>query len=261
MADDYKAVRAAVRASHERLVPIVQGLSEADLSAGSYCAEWSTAQLLSHLGSGAEIGLALFDAALSGSEMPGREIFQPIWDKWNARSPKEVQQEVLGADGAQIEAFETADDAVLGGLQVALFGRDLDAAGLFAMRLGEHALHTWDLEVEIDPAAVVPASAVEILIDRQMANLGRFASGARPAHHGAIDFVVSAPARRYCVDLSGESVALCSSSSPGEGRIEMPSESLLRLLYGRLDGAHTPESVTVAGPVTLEELRVLFPGF
>jgi hypothetical protein len=41
--------------------------------------------------------------------------------------------------------------------------------------------------------------------------------------------------------------------------LELPSEAFIRLVYGRLDPAHTPE---VSGrPTVLEELRRAFPGF
>jgi hypothetical protein len=34
-------------------------------------------------------------------------------------------------------------------------GADLDIAGLAGLRLGEHALHTWDIAVALDPAATL----------------------------------------------------------------------------------------------------------
>jgi uncharacterized protein (TIGR03083 family) len=260
MPNDYQDVRQALRTSHEHLSGIVKGLSASELSAPSYCADWNVAQCLSHLGSGGEIGLLLFQHAIAGTELPGREAFEPIWDKWNARSPEEVGAAVLPSDAAQLEAFETADPNVLGSLNVAMFGRELDAAGLMSMRLGEHVLHTWDVEVISAPQASLQPTGVEILIDRSPQNATRFAHGERPAHRGTLNIVTTAPDRKLVLDLSKDDVTL----APGEfatADVVLPAESLIRLLYGRLDPEHTPSSVEVSGPVSLDELRKLFPGF
>ncbi len=43
------------------------------------------------------------------------------------------------------------------------------------------------------------------------------------------------------------------------GVIELPAEALARLLYGRLDLAHTPAGA--AEGTDLDRLRAVFPGF
>jgi hypothetical protein len=40
-----------------------------------------------------------------------------------------------------------------------------------------------------------------------------------------------------------------------------PIESLVRLIGGRLSHAHTPATVNVDGNVSLDDLRLVFPGF
>jgi hypothetical protein len=44
-----------------------------------------------------------------------------------------------------------------------------------------------------------------------------------------------------------------------DGELLLPTESFLRLVYGRLDPDHTPP-LELTGPVTLDELRAVFPG-
>ena len=41
--------------------------------------------------------------------------------------------------------------------------------------------------------------------------------------------------------------------------LRLPAEALIRLIYGRLDPAHTPPAE--AREVDLDELRQMFPGF
>lgn len=261
MASQYQGPLSALRASHEHLVELVDAMSDDHVEQPSYCAEWNISQVLSHLGSGAEIFSMMLQAALAGDELPGREAFQPFWDKWNGRTPAEVRSTVLDADEAYLTALEGIDDAIFANFRIALFGRDLDAAELVTMRLGEHVLHTWDIEVTGDQQVGLQAPAVIELIDRTPANTARFASGKRPNFSGHIGVVTNSPERHFGLDLAGEQVTLSSDDTEYDGGLSLPAEALIRLLYGRLDEAHTPSGVTASGPVTLDDLRALFPGF
>jgi hypothetical protein len=53
-------------------------------TAGGCVHEWTIAQVFSHLGSGAEIGLAILKAGIM--QEPGSDPV-PIWDRWNALQP------------------------------------------------------------------------------------------------------------------------------------------------------------------------------
>ena len=154
----------ALRYSHDRLRTLVGPLDLDQLEQPSYASEWSIAQVLSHLGSQAEIFSLFLDAGLGGSDPPGREAFAPIWDAWNARSPQDQAADALRVDGALVERFESLDDKQRERLHVELFGMNLDTTGLARMRLGEHAVHTWDVAVALDPAATVAPDAVHLLV-------------------------------------------------------------------------------------------------
>jgi hypothetical protein len=71
----------------------------------------------------------------------------------------------------------------------------------------------------------------------------------------------SGPQRDFTLE-SGETVSLVPSEA-GEDtelpELRLPAEALVRLVYGRLDPAHTPPVETRG--VDLDELRRLFPGF
>ena len=49
---------------------------------------------------------------------------------------------------------------------------EFDFDGFVGLRLNEHALHLWDVEVALDPAATVAAGSVDAMVD----NLGMFAA-------------------------------------------------------------------------------------
>ena len=98
---------AALRASHDRLHSLAGSLTPEQLRQRAYPTEWTIAQVLSHLGSGAEIGLLSLDAGLTGAEAPSRDLFPPIWDRWNVKSPDEQATDALKTDTRQLETFES----------------------------------------------------------------------------------------------------------------------------------------------------------
>jgi uncharacterized protein (TIGR03083 family) len=250
---------AALRRSHERLDSLIGPLSAEQLSGPSYCSDWHIAQVLSHLGSGAEIFGLLLEAAATGRQPPGLEAFEPIWATWNARSAPEQAASWRGSDTALVARFESFDDAQLAGLRLAMFGMDLDAVGLARMRLSEHAVHTWDVAVALDPAVRLAPDAVDLLAPA----VGQFGSrfGRPQGERLRVGVHTTAPALDLLLDI-GETVALTPADGRpvGDAQLRIPAEALIRLLYGRLDPAHTPADVTADG-VDLDVLRKVFPGF
>ncbi len=247
----------ALRHSHDRLQALAEPLDLAQLEQPGYPSKWSIAQVLSHLGSQAEIFGLFLDASLSGEEPPGREAFGPIWDTWNAKSPQAQARDALAADEATQERIESLDEDQRARLHLHMFGMDLDVTGLARMRLSEHAIHTWDVAVALDPAATVSPDAVGLLID----TLGQLA--ARTAKPDGVQrhlrISTTDPQRNFIL-RTGESVTLTQADG-GEGlpELRLPAEALIRLAYGRLDPAHTPP--VQASGVDLDDLRSLFPGF
>jgi uncharacterized protein (TIGR03083 family) len=124
------------------------------------------------------------------------------------------------------------------------------------MRLSEHAVHTWDIAVALDPDATVAPEAVELLVDQLPATASRGTSvpGAAP-----VVVATSDPARTYRVTFEPDlSVQLADGVAAAD--LTLPAEAFLRLVYGRLDPAHTPSSVS-GDTARLADLRKAFPGF
>ena len=53
--------------------------------------------MLSHLGSGAEIALAGYQAAFTGGRAPGDGFNEQVWDRWNALPPAEQASQFIVA--------------------------------------------------------------------------------------------------------------------------------------------------------------------
>src|SRR5437667_64009 len=160
----------ALRHSHDRLRASVEPLGPDQLAQRSYPSEWTIAQVLSHLGSQAEIFGLILAAGLAGQEPPGPEEFPPIWDTRSAKP-----------DGKQRTVRVSTTDP----------------ERQFILTTGD--------EVTLTPSD----------------------EGATP--------------------------------ELGLSELRLPAEALIRLVYGRLDEAHTPP--TESAGVELDELRQIFRGF
>jgi len=267
MESDPRAWISTLRNSHERLVSLVRPMTPEQARAQSYCRDWSVAQVLSHVGSGAEIAMLMLPGALGQGEPVGPGAFQPVWDTWNAKSPDEQAADALAADEKYVSTLEQLSDDELASVSLPFAGMSLDGVGLIRLRLGEHALHTWDVAVTGDPAATVAPDAVSLLID----NVPQFLAprlGKPQEKPFRARIRTSDPDRDYLL-VAADAVTMTdwpgeegedSGDAAGIAEISMPAEALLRLAYGRLDPDHTPATVT-GSPEDLDRLRAIFPGF
>ncbi len=207
MTSDPRVLIGILRDSHDRLAAVAQPLGPDELRAQSYDRDWTIAQVLSHLGSGAEIGTLNLSAALSGNGRLDRDSFQPIWDAWNNRTPEAQAADALTWDEQHVSRLEQLTDEQLAGIRLDLFGRQLDAAGLVRLRLSEHAVHTWDVAVVSDPAATVLPDAVPEALE-QISQLLSFV--AKPAGDSfRVRVRTTGPDGDYLLDV-GEPVTLSS---------------------------------------------------
>jgi uncharacterized protein (TIGR03083 family) len=227
------------------------------LRAPSYDTEWSIAQVFSHLGSQAEIFGLLLDAGLSGGDAPAPDSFPPIWDVWNARSPDEQVADSVAANEGFVARLESLDDTGWSSFELAAFGMQLDAVRFLRLRLPEHAIHSWDVAVTLDPSATVAADAVELLIDGLGDTVARVG---KPRPDPATVWVsTTTPQRSFALVTDGVALEPWSERDVA-GSLQLSSEELLRLVYGRLDPGHARTVRLEASGITVDDLRAIFPG-
>src|SRR3954452_13072901 len=102
-------VIAALRSGHDDLSAYARELEDKDLRGPSGAGEWDVAHVLSHVGSGAEIGLGALERALSGGGRPPEGFNQSVWDRWNAMAPPEHRDESIEANRRLVERYESLD--------------------------------------------------------------------------------------------------------------------------------------------------------
>jgi uncharacterized protein (TIGR03083 family) len=245
---------AALRSSVARLREVVSRLDDADLGRRAHPTEWTIADVLSHLGSGAVITQRRLEDVLAG--LPTPDDFAPgVWDEWNAKTPVAQRDDALGADAALLARLEAVTPEEAGRLVFVMGPMALDFAGFVGMRLNEHVLHVWDIAVVGDPAAMLPQQAVELVVDN-LELIARF-TGTPTGDTTTITVVTTEPPRVFAVALEPDAVTFAPGSEAGSVDVELPAEAFVRLVYGRLDPEHTPPGEHGAD---LDVLRRVFPG-
>jgi uncharacterized protein (TIGR03083 family) len=233
----------AANRSHRRLADAVEPLSAEQVSGPSYDDEWSIAQVLSHLGSGAQIFSMFLRAGRRHEPGPGMDEFTPVWDRLNAKAP---------------DALDEHDRRTW---TMALFGADQKLVDLMQFRLSEHAVHTWDVVVMADEGAAIAPDATALLIDTLAPLVGRV--GASTPDGLRVQLHTHHPDRHFLLVVGADGAEfgeLAEGSEPGaDPAVELPAEALIRLFYGRLDPGHTPASV--GGDFDIDALRRIFTGF
>ena len=251
---------AALRSEHDVLAALVPTLSDTALTGSSGASEWSVADVLSHLGSGAEITLAGLNAALGGPT-PADGFNQGVWDRWNALPPQQQASAFLASDTALVERLEglDADQRASLAVPIGFLPAPLPVATFAGMRLSEVAQHSWDVRVAVEPDATLSADAADVLLDQFSSGLG-FLLGWLGKTDSISEPVVLGLGGHHQVHL-GDGVTLTAGAADTTAAFEGAPEAAIRLIGGRLTPTHTPAGLTVTGNVTLDELREVFPGF
>jgi uncharacterized protein (TIGR03083 family) len=247
----------ALRAEHDVLAGLVRTLTDDQLATTSGAAEWTVAQALSHLGSGAEIGRA--PIARAAGETVAAEDNQTIWARWDASAPRAQAEGFLEYDGRWLDTVEALTPEQRSSLTVDLgfLPEPVPLVTALGMRLNEVANHSWDVRVAFDAHAGVDADSAAVLVDLLTGPIGFVLSFlAKPAELTA-PVSVAVPGAGLVIDDAATVV----------DHLEAPSatfngsqEAFVRLVSGRLKAPYVKD-VTVEGSVTLDDLRRVFPGF
>jgi uncharacterized protein (TIGR03083 family) len=252
-------VLAALHASQSRLRNALDGMTAEQATAQSYDDDWTVADVASHLGSGAELFTVYLEAGLGDGQDPGTDGAQPVWDRWNAKEPLAQVQDTLEANDTFLSRIDALTDEERASWGIDLFGARRDLRDFLVMRLSEHAIHTWDIEVAADPSLPIPADAAA----HTVANVVPIAGwvGQKRDDPIAVDVRTTDPELAFRLEIGPDAVSVVPGGGDGEAAatLSLPTEAFVRLVYGRLDAEHTPASVDAQG-VDLDVLRATFPG-
>lgn len=262
--NDADPIIAALRTGHDALAGRVATLADEDLALTSGASEWDVAQVLSHLGSGAEINLNTLQAALGARPLLAREEIEAIWARWNAMSRADQAAGFLRANAELTARYESLDDETRRDLRidVGFLPAPIDVATAAHLRLSELTLHAWDVNVAFDPATILPADATAALLPRSGMLIGWLVKSEPLAGRTVVVAVrTTAPESESILRLGPTPALEAGTSDSADATLTLPAEAWLRLTAGRLSAEHTPAGVETGGAVDLDLLRQVFPGY
>jgi uncharacterized protein (TIGR03083 family) len=247
----------ALRRSHDELVSLIGGSDAHWLEHPSGASEWTVAQVLSHLGSAAEIGhhtLTTGQADMAAAPA--------IWDRWNAMSPEDQASGFVAANEGLVHAYAalSSEDWSTKMVDVGFLPAPIDISFFAGIRLIEVGLHRWDIDVATDAGAAVSDYFLPFILQKLPMLAGFLV---KPIGRSAlISVTTSDPAGHFVLDLADSGGSL--TEGPGSDAaigLSLPAEAFARLLTGRLGPDHTPSGIAIEGDLTLAELRRASPGF
>ncbi|WP_410790102.1 maleylpyruvate isomerase family mycothiol-dependent enzyme [Kribbella sp. C-35] len=247
---------AALRANHDALAALVPTLSDQQLRDRSGAAEWTVAQALSHLGSGAEISRK--PIAIAAGEHVEAEDNQAIWARWNASSPSDQAAGFVKHNAAYLDtvaglSVEQRDLPI----NLGFLPEPVPLVVALGLRLNEVANHAWDVRVGVDPSATVEPDSAELLIELFGGPLAFLLGFSSKPDQLEQEVRLAIPGGGITIT---DAITVAGTVDDPTATFEGPAEAVVRLLTGRL-GAEHAAGVSVTGNVTLDELRKVFPGY
>ncbi|TCC32655.1 maleylpyruvate isomerase family mycothiol-dependent enzyme [Kribbella capetownensis] len=256
-------VIAALRSGYERLADLVLNFDEVALAGPSAATDWDIAQVLSHLGSGAEIMTNTVQLTLDGKPAADGDFNQNVWTRWNSSSRQEQAAGFLVWNEKLTTLFESLNDDQRDSLRIELgyLPAPADVATVARMRLSELTYHSWDVRSPSDPSATLDADAVPQMLQ----TIGDLSWITRPANLNGLQAVLTVattePATKFSLRLDDPVSIDSTPTDDADGSLTLPAESWLRLIAGRLAPNHTPATLSLTGPITVPTLRRVFPGY
>jgi uncharacterized protein (TIGR03083 family) len=256
-------VIAALRSGYDRLADLVRTFDDDALAGPSAATEWDIAQVLSHLGSGAEIMTNTVQLALDGKPPAEGDFNQTVWARWNAASRREQADGFIEWNDKLVGLFESLDADQRENLRIELgyLPAPADVATVGRMRLNELTHHSWDVRSALDPEATLDAAAVPEML-QTTSNLSWVSKPAALNGQTAVLAVATTePATEFTLRLADPVSIDAAPAEQADGTLTLPAEAWLRLAAGRLGPDRTPDSVELTGPITLDTLRGVFAGY
>ena len=257
-------VIAALATGHKELAGLVSGFSDDDLAHWSGAAEWDISQVLSHLGSGAEIARATLEAALAEQPNPGQDANQVIWSRWNAMTRRERADGYLRANQELLARYDSLDASTRENLRIDMgfLPMPVDLGTAARMRLNEYTLHSWDIRVAFDERATLSPDVTPALLHGEPSLLSFVAkSEALDGRHLILTVTTTDPESVFALRLTSPVSVDFEVPAQTDGTLTLPAEAWLRLAAGRLAPRYTPGSVVTTGAADLDLLRRVFAGY
>jgi uncharacterized protein (TIGR03083 family) len=239
-----------LRESHERLSGLVNSLQAMDVTQPAYPSDWTIADTLSHLGSGAEITSLILRHARGDGMEPAQADYVEIWDRWNAKKPSDQAADSIAVDGVLVKEIEALDPESRPSFKA--YGSEMALTDFLAMRLDEH------VEAGLGKSAKIDAARLPHLLGRLDKAAAR--SGIAQPEAWAMRIAVTEPSARFHVRF-GDRTTLTVDEESGSPDLTVPAETFVRLVFGRVDSSELGGRWNGETEAALSRLHTMFRGY
>ncbi|HZU05500.1 MAG TPA: maleylpyruvate isomerase family mycothiol-dependent enzyme [Chloroflexota bacterium] len=249
------AIVAAVgpAARQETAALIAQGRTwdAAGWEAASWCTGWSVRDVVAHLTESTERFGLQTRAAVAGEPVPE---FSPVEREARRQQCKALPPAVLLDElERRVEAFFTYVEALpaeaLARPVVPFVAGRLAPYQVAQLRLNELALHRWDIRAPREPAATLEPHVAALVVDFVLAGVPRLARAEALASLQAVFHCVATGPGGGSMTLAcraGAAEARRGAPATADAVLTLPTEALVRLVWGRLPLARALADGTVA---------------
>jgi len=264
--EDARRVARLGRAEHENLLAYLERLPADGWTEPSACADWRVYQVVSHLGSAPQIAAGSLRASLRGAEPMTDDQRKAIWARFDSLKPDEVLPAFRRNTEDLYKLVESLTDDELS-RTVPWIGARVPVARMLAGRLNEQTLHAWDIRWARDKQATLSLAPLPDLlqVNIEPPYVSRMARPERAERlvGKTVLFLLSQPDEALSMQVQPDGVT-ASQGRPDtpDVTVELPSESFIRLIWGRydiLDGLKAGR-LELSQPDQAEPLQALFPG-
>ncbi len=263
----FQEVFDAVKREYQTLVQDVESHPASYVEQDSFCSNWKNYQVISHLGSGAEIFQKSLETALDGNEALSPEGRQAIWGYFDGLAPQDVYPQFKDRTEKLIAYLEALPESKHNEI-IPTFAGNLPLPKALLTRLNEMSLHVWDIRVKSDPSLKLEDNAAALLLPMVVDRLPNRAKrdGLDELRGRPVAFDINGPAsRQFTLNPGGEQATVEGGLPSGAlFTVKMPAEAFERLVAGRepIDKAVAAGTAQVSGDTaSMGSLSKIFPGY
>ncbi len=234
------AVTDAVMEEATSLASYGRSLDQAGWEGPSWCEGWSVHEVVSHLVEGTERFGMQTRAALAGEAVPEFSVEERTARRQQVKAmPTDtLLDELVRRNTSFMDYLRALPEADLTRAAVPLPAGLLSAAQVAQLRLQEMALHHWDCLAPANPEATLKAESAALMADYVIGSAGRLAkkealAGLNKVYLCELTGPGGGPVSVICRDGTAQVARF--DSGPADVTLTLPTETFLRLVWGRVD--------------------------
>lgn len=266
----FQAVMSALKREYQTVIQDVESRPSSYVEQDSYCANWKNYQVISHLGSGAELFQKSLETALDGKEAVTPEGRQAVWGHFDSLAPEAVYPEFRDRMDKLMAYLEALPDSKHNEI-IPTFAGNLPLPRALLTRLNEVALHVWDIQVKHNPKLTLNDESAALLLPMVVDRLPNRAKreGLDELHGSPVSFDLSgAASRQFTLSPGAEQASVEDGlASNALFTVKMSAEAFERMVAGRQpiqDAVTSGQAQVSANPANMgayPSLNKIFPGY